>query len=384
MNFISIFAGIGGFDLGLERAGHKCIGQVEIDKFATNVLKTHWKDIPKHDDIRTAKKWAKEQKYKGRVDIVCGGFPCQDLSTAGQRSGLNGSRSGLFFSAVEFAKEVKAKYIILENVPGLLSSNQGRDFGTVLTTLGEAGYKYIEWRILDSQYFGVAQRRRRVFIVASTIDRSGQPIFIEQESSTGDIGESNKEKQEVTSTVKQSTEKNSQTKNKEAFGESGFGEFKEGRVATLKASGGTLGGGSETLVLTPYVKARKAANADDYETWENREVNGTLNIGDNSSNIRACTLIVEPVKPVLMRGREGKAGGGKGPLLSTDISLTIATSNDQTLFNNAKVRRLTPIECERLQGFPDDWTVGQSDSQRYKQTGNAVTVNVIEWIGKRL
>ena len=306
MNFISIFAGIGGFDLGLERAGHKCIGQVEIDKFATNVLKTHWKDIPKHDDIRTAKKWAKEQKFKGKVDIVCGGFPCQDLSTGGFRSGLSGSRSGLFYNAVEFAKEVEAKYIILENVPGLLTSNQGRDFGAVYNTLGEAGYKYIEWRILDSQFFGVAQRRRRVFIIASTIDRSGQPIFIEQESSTGDLGEINKEKKEVTSKVK----KSSQT--------------------------------SKNIIA--YVKARKAISNTDYETWENREVNGTLNIGDNSSNIRACTLIVK----------------------------------DNT------VRRLTPIECERLQGFPDDWTVGQSDSQRYKQTGNAVTVNVIEWIGKRL
>jgi DNA (cytosine-5)-methyltransferase 1 len=184
MKFISVFAGIGGFDLGLERSGHECIGQIEIDKHATSVLKKHWKDVPKHDDIRTAKKWAEEKDLKGKVDIVCGGFPCQDLSIAGNRAGIAGARSGLFYDAIQFAKAVEAKYVILENVPGLLSSNKGRDFGTVLNTLDEAGYTHIEWRILDSQFFGVAQRRKRVFIIASTIDRSRRPILIEQESSS--------------------------------------------------------------------------------------------------------------------------------------------------------------------------------------------------------
>jgi site-specific DNA-cytosine methylase len=120
-----------------------------------------------------------------------------------------------------------------------------------------------------------------------------------------------------------------------------------------------------------YIKARRAQSNTDYETWVEGEVMSTLNAFDNG-DIRTTALI--------LRMREGKPGGGKGPLISEDKSLTIATSNDQTLLNNGTVRRLTPVECERLQGFPDDWTAGQSDSSRYKQMGNAVAVPVVEWV----
>jgi len=181
--FVSLFAGIGGFDLGLESQGHTCVGQVEIDKHAQKILKKHWPHVPLHDDVRTAIDWAKENDLIGRVDIVCGGFPCQDVSVAGKRAGIAGARSGLFWDAIQFAQEVKAQTIILENVPGLLSSNQGRDFGTVLTALADAGYRHIEWRVLDSQFFGTPQRRKRVFIIGCTTDRSKQPILINDESS---------------------------------------------------------------------------------------------------------------------------------------------------------------------------------------------------------
>ena len=120
-----------------------------------------------------------------------------------------------------------------------------------------------------------------------------------------------------------------------------------------------------------YIKARRAQSNTDYETWVEGEVMSTLNAFDNG-DIRTTALI--------LRMREGKPGGGKGPLISEDKSLTIATSNDQTLLNKGTVRRLTPVECERLQGFPDDWTAGQSDSSRYKQMGNAVAVPVVEWV----
>jgi DNA (cytosine-5)-methyltransferase 1 len=184
--FVSLFAGVGGFDLGFENAGHTCVGQVEIDKHAQKILKKHWPDVPMHDDVTTAIEWAKEIDLIGKVDIVCGGFPCQDVSVAGKRTGIAGARSGLFWDAIRFAQEVQAQIIVLENVPGLLSSNNGRDFGVVLSALADAGYRHIEWRVLDSQFFGVPQRRRRVFIVGSTIDRSRQPIFIEQKSMRGD------------------------------------------------------------------------------------------------------------------------------------------------------------------------------------------------------
>ena len=121
-----------------------------------------------------------------------------------------------------------------------------------------------------------------------------------------------------------------------------------------------------------FTKGRRAQNVDDYETWVEGGVMPTINAFDNG-DIRTTVA-------VLMRMREGKPGGGKGPLLSEDKSLTIATANDQTLFHKSDVRRLTPVECERLQGFPDDWTEGQSDSVRYKQMGNAVAVPVVEWL----
>jgi DNA (cytosine-5)-methyltransferase 1 len=221
--FVSLFAGVGGFDLGLEQAGHTCVGQVEIDKHAQKVLKKHWPDVPLHDDVTTAIEWAKEIDLIGRVDIVCGGFPCQDVSVAGKRAGIAGARSGLFWDAIQFAREVKAQTILLENVPGLLSSNNGRDFGVVLSELANAGYRNIEWRLLDSQFFGVPQRRRRVFIVGSSIDRSGNPIFIEQESLRGDTAPSTQTRKDFASTTPRS------------FGQTSFGGYSNG-VTTLTAT----------------------------------------------------------------------------------------------------------------------------------------------------
>lgn len=190
MRFVSLFAGVGGFDLGLEQSGHTCVGQVEIDKHARTVLEKHWPNVPKHDDVQTAIGWAEQNGLIGTVDLVAGGFPCQDLSVAGKRAGLAGKRSGLFFDALAFAQTVKAKTLILENVPGLLSSNQGRDFGQLLTELANAGYSNIEWRVLNSQFFGVAQRRRRVFIVASVGTEPFKQILAECESSAGDYSQS--------------------------------------------------------------------------------------------------------------------------------------------------------------------------------------------------
>lgn len=188
MKFVSLFAGVGGFDLGLTKSGHECVGQVEIDKHARAVLDLQFPDVPKHNDVTTAIEWADEIGLTGNIDLVCGGFPCQDLSVAGKRAGLAGARSGLFYDALRFATHTKAKTILLENVPGLLSSNQGRDFGVLLTALAESGYSNIEWRVLDSQFFGVPQRRRRIFIVASVGTEPFRQILAQCESSHRDSG----------------------------------------------------------------------------------------------------------------------------------------------------------------------------------------------------
>lgn len=224
--FVSLFAGVGGFDLGFEKAGHTCVGQVEIDKNAQKILKKHWPDIPLHDDVKTAIEWAKESNLIGKVDIVCGGFPCQDVSVAGKRAGIAGARSGLFWDAIRFAQEVKAHIIVLENVPGLLSSNEGRDFGVVISEMANAGYSHIEWRVLDSQFFGVPQRRRRVFIVGSVGDRSKSPILIESESLRGDNAPSNSSRKNSSTSAGKSTVARMR----------GFGDYEVDTVAsTLKA-----------------------------------------------------------------------------------------------------------------------------------------------------
>ena len=210
MRFVSLFAGVGGFDLGLESAGHTCVGQVEIDKNAQKVLKKHWPDVPLHNDVTTAIDWADEIGLTGTVDIVVGGFPCQDVSVAGRRVGLAGERSGLFFDALAFTTHVKAKTLILENVPGLLSSNQGRDFGVVLTSLADAGYSNIEWRVLDSQFFGVPQRRRRVFVVASLGTEPFKQVLSEREGGTGNFTPSQSSQQGSSRTTTDSTGDNSE------------------------------------------------------------------------------------------------------------------------------------------------------------------------------
>jgi DNA (cytosine-5)-methyltransferase 1 len=209
MKFVSLFAGVGGFDLGLERSGHTCVGQVEIDKHARSVLELQFPNVPKHDDVTTAIDWADQIGLTGNIDLVCGGFPCQDLSVAGKRAGLAGARSGLFYDALRFATHTKAETILLENVPGLLSSNQGRDFGAVLTALADSGYSNIEWRLLDSQFFGVPQRRRRVFVIASVGTKPFREILSKCESRAGNSQTIKHKRKEPASRTREGTESNS-------------------------------------------------------------------------------------------------------------------------------------------------------------------------------
>jgi DNA (cytosine-5)-methyltransferase 1 len=223
MKVVSLFAGVGGFDLAAQRAGFEIVGQVEIDKKCQEVLRRRFPEALLHDDVTTATQWAKENDLIGQVDIVCGGFPCQDVSVAGKRAGISGERSGLFYDAIQFAREVKAHTIILENVPGLLSSNEGRDFGVVIFEMADAGYSHIEWRVLDSQFFGVPQRRRRVFIIGSSRNPSGTPILIEREGLRGDTAKSKSQGESSTTSTLRS------------FGQTGFAKYSEG-VTTLTAT----------------------------------------------------------------------------------------------------------------------------------------------------
>ncbi len=189
MKFISLFSGIGGMDVALERAGMTCQRQVEIDELCRSVLKKHWPHVTRANDV------TKEKEES--TDLVCGGFPCQDLSTSGKRTGLAGARSGLFF---EFARIIAASsptWILVENVAGLLSSNNGRDMGIVLSTLGQLGYGWA-YRLLDSRYWNVPQKRRRVYIVGCHQDTvSAVKVLFDSETESGSHQESPQETRQM-------------------------------------------------------------------------------------------------------------------------------------------------------------------------------------------
>jgi DNA (cytosine-5)-methyltransferase 1 len=177
MKVASFFAGIGGFDLGFERAGMEVVFQCEINKFCQEILKKHWPNTPLHSDI--SKLSADEIP---NAEVWCGGFPCQDLSLAnqGKRRGLLGERSGLFYKYAELISEKKPQWVIIENVPGLLNSHEGKDFQVLIQKLDELGYG-VSWRVFDAKYFGTPQRRRRVYIVASLGDLSSAEVLFESE-----------------------------------------------------------------------------------------------------------------------------------------------------------------------------------------------------------
>jgi DNA (cytosine-5)-methyltransferase 1 len=167
MRFGSLFSGIGGFDLALERAGMECAWQVEIDVSCQRVLAKHWPDVKRYEDVRDCGKENLEP-----VDLICGGFPCQDVSLAGKRAGLEGKRSTLWSEFSRIICELEPRWVVIENVFGLFSSDNGRFFGNILGDLAESGYD-AEWEVLPASAFGAPHRRERVFIVAYTRGKFG-------------------------------------------------------------------------------------------------------------------------------------------------------------------------------------------------------------------
>ena len=238
---VSLFAGVGGFDLALERNGVKVVASVEIDKKAQEVLRRHFPNSTIFGDIMGV---TGEQLIAAgfipESGIITGGFPCQDLSVAGKRAGLGGERSGLFWQICRLLDETRAQNFILENVPGLLSSNNGRDMAVVIEALVKRGYR-IAYRVLDAQHFGVPQRRRRVFIVGCLGDsgRSPEEILAISQSRTRYLEASKSKRKDIATATSESVG---------IYGESSFGQYKQG-VSTLKASGGVLGGGSESFIV---------------------------------------------------------------------------------------------------------------------------------------
>ena len=235
---VSLFAGVGGFDLAMSRLGVKVVASVEIDKHCNQVLAQRFPESKQFTDVtKVTGKDLIDAGFNPSRGIITGGFPCQDLSVAGKRAGLAGERSGLFWHAARLVEETQSEWFVIENVPGLLSSNSGKDFGIVLRTMAELGYS-VSWRILDAQHFGVPQRRRRIFIVGRrATDGSPAEVLFKSEGLRRNLTQSKPQGQDATRIAA------------EGFGETGFAQYAEGRISTLKASAGVMGGGSETFVV---------------------------------------------------------------------------------------------------------------------------------------
>jgi DNA (cytosine-5)-methyltransferase 1 len=222
---VSLFAGVGGFDLAMQRQGVKVVASVEIDSKCNEVLARHFPDATQFTDVTTVKgSDLIGAGFTPRTGIITGGFPCQDLSVAGKRAGLAGERSGLFWEIARLVEETQSEYFIIENVPGLLTSNKGRDFGVVIGTMADLGYS-LGWRVLDAQHFGVPQRRRRVFVVGkrTTDGTSIAEVLFKSDSLRRDPS------------TGQPTRQDSSTSTTRSFGQTGFAKYSEG-VTTLTAT----------------------------------------------------------------------------------------------------------------------------------------------------
>jgi DNA (cytosine-5)-methyltransferase 1 len=335
MKVLSLFSGVGGFDLGLENAGMETVFQCEWDKHATKILERHWPDVPRWTDVSTLT-GAYVLRHAPVIDVVAWGSPCQDLSVAGKRAGLSGERSGLFHEGIRIIKEIReltnGKYpriSVWENVAGALSSGAGADFGQVLYEMDEAGACFSEWRMLDAQYFGVPQRRRRVFVVSvfdpATAQRCPDPLLPVSEGVRWNPSQGRTTRETTAGTVEQSPASSGHRMR-------GFGDYTDDDTASA-------------------IKARDWKDVTDLVT-----------------------------QPFTVTGF-AKYEPGIGTLRSYGGDLA---GGSETLLVEPLVRRLTPLECERLMGWPDDWTAGQSDTHRYKQCGNGVASPVAQWIGEQI
>ena len=265
MRVLSLFSGVGGFDMGLEASGMTTVFQCELDKNCRQTLDHHWPLIPKWDDVSTLTGQYILDHCDG-VDVVAWGSPCQDLSVAGKRAGLTGERSGLFHQGIRIIKELRelsnGKYptwSIWENVAGALSSNNGADFGEVLYEMDEAGACFSEWSMLDAQYFGVPQRRRRVFVIScfdpSVASRSPEKILTVGEGSGGNSAKGKPKGQSVTAEASESFGAGSQSGYTDSNG------VLRGTVTSkwAKGNGGPAGDEAYNLVVENPILIDRAA-----------------------------------------------------------------------------------------------------------------------------
>ena len=382
MKFLDLFAGIGGFRIGMESAGHECIGFCEIDKFARASYKAIHDtkgEIELHDITTVSDDTI---RGIGHVDVICGGFPCQAFSIAGARRGFEDTRGTLFFEIARFASILKPRYLFLENVKGLLNHDKGNTFEVILSALDELGYD-VEWQVLNSKNFGVPQNRERVFIIGPLRGGSGRKVFplsgdgaaitCEQPkiNKVGNIRKKGKSQSGyVVSIDSLAPTLCSTTTQKDPLKVLIENEIKQ--FGVLQPNYNQSGVVYEIDGISPTIRAYQGENLEPKirvkeatkQGYQEAEIGDSVNLSHPNSKTR--------------RGRVGKK-----------IANTLLTGESQGVVEpDFRIRKLTPRECWRLQGFPD-WAFDKaqevnSNSQLYKQAGNSVTVNVISAIAQGL
>ena len=442
MRFVSLFSGIEAATCAWSPLGWVCAAVAEVEPFPCALLKHHYPEVPNLGDV--TKITAEQIKALGHIDLVCGGFPCQDLSVAGKRKGLKNAdgtstRSGLFFDAMRIADWANPRWLFIENVPGMFSSNAGRDFAAVVGEMAGCEFDVprdgwrnagvvvgprglVEWSVMDAQYHGLAQRRKRVFIVRDSGDwTSRAPIFLEPYRLQGHPAPSRQAGKATTRGVE--------------FGPSG-GRFTDvnptlytrakdgpirnqlaGCVATLCVATGQAGaeiGADMAPTLNcnheaPYIA--HSLRGEGFDASEDGTGRGTplvpilafdttnITSKTNASNPQPgdpCHTLAKGAHAPAIAFQERGRAGGPNLEIGGDLAFALTAPNgggraqERNIATAMQVRRLTPTECERLQGFPDGYTnvpvrgKPAADGPRYKGLGNSWAVPNVRWIGRRI
>ncbi len=414
MKFGSVCSGIEAASCAWHDLGWKAAWLSEIEPFPSAVLKHHYPDVPNFGDMTKFKEW----DQNAAINVLVGGTPCQSFSVAGLRKGLDDPRGNLMLTYLAIANKYRPKWLVWENVPGVLSSNAGQDFASLLRGMGELGYGFA-YRVLDAQYFGVAQRRRRVFVVGCLGDwRSAATVLFESHSLSGNPAPSREKGQEVAGTIaaRFGISRNNHeecvtvtpdvakcliTKIRLDSETETFVPciaLAENTIGRQPQNGGngdefTVGGPMYTLNATGVHGVAQPVyelHSQDSRVTELKDVCGTVSAtyGTGGGNVPVTIQPIiggvdyennahgpDDVTGPLLKG--SPTGGGR-PLPAVALA-------------NMAVRRLTPTECERLQGFPDGYTNipwrkkdESPDGPRYKALGNSMAVPVMKWIGSRI
>lgn len=415
MRYVSIFSGVEAATLAWEPLGWEPLAFCEIDDFPSAVLAERWPNVPNLGDI-TKVDWKKE--IHGAVDLVVGGSPCQSFSIAGKREGLKGA-SGLMFEYIRCVQELMPRWFLWENVKGALSCDGGAAFGQLLREMDALGYG-LAWRVLDAQFFGVAQRRERLFLVGHLGDARACEVLFEPESMCWDTPSSREKRKAVAAASGRCVAQGGGTgrlnlavafKYHQGSKAGGIGDaaeqsptltadyhnpavmYEESETCTagLSETGQANQGGKGPLIQDEISGTLSTVNNQSLVCMTDTQKNTSVDT-EVSGTISAHTRKDPPV--VAFKNHQGAANGS-----GTDESEPIAgyhNLNDNTTTEsgiNSVVRRLTPLECERLQGFPDNHTripwKGKPaeecpDSLRYKACGNSMAVPVMRWLGERI